>query len=128
MSMRKSVAALVAATVLSLTAAPAAQAQDCQYAVVTLQNSTNQTLYYQFKWGAEGGWKSYSVPAGYSRYHYLPLDAQGRAPRPYVRFDDGAGGVVEYSLEFYAAWHPSAASGKPYVFRWCGGYLDLFAR
>jgi hypothetical protein len=122
---------IVTALAIGLIGASAgtAQAQDVEYGAITIKNPTPNTLNYQFKWGADSQWTSFSVPPGYNRTHYIPLDANRTAPKPYVRFDNAAGTTIEYFLEFYATFNPGTFTGKPYVFRYSsdGVYLNLYS-
>jgi hypothetical protein len=96
------------------------------YAIITLKNSTNVTLNYSLKWGADGEWQPHNVCPGYSRYHYIALDDNGCAPTPYIKFDIGGGRANrEYRLGFYATDCPCSDNGKPYVFRYYSCGLDL---
>jgi hypothetical protein len=106
------------------------QAQAGGYGSFVLRNPNRVTIYYQVKWG-NGDWQSYSVPAGYSKYHYYPLDENGHVPSPQVRFDYIAGDsevtYKTYSVGVYATYYPER--GKKYVFRYSasGYYLDLYS-
>jgi hypothetical protein len=113
---------------LLLASSSPAQAQNVEYGVLTIKNPTPNTLNYQFKWGWENQWVSYSVPPNTSRTHYIALDANRTAPKPYVRFDNAAGTTIEYFLEFYASFSPNTDLGKSYSFRYSasGQFLNLY--
>ena len=66
-------------------------------------------------------------PGEYANHAY-PLDDDGNAPTPYIRFDNGHGTVVEYRLNFYASDSWGFHRGKLYGFEWYGSYLDLRTR
>jgi hypothetical protein len=125
--------AAAALAVVSL-AAFAAPARAACYAMITIDNPTDSTVYYQFKWGEDGDWQDCSLSPGCYRNHWYPLDDDGRAPTPQIRFDDGHGNVIAHSLEFYASETRGYDQGKIYCFRWVyaplidGYYLDLFAK
>jgi hypothetical protein len=125
----------LAAVVLAVAglAASAAPAKAASFAMITIDNPTDSTVSYQFKWG-NGDWEDFSLAPGHYRNHWYPLDEDGRAPTPQIRFDDGHGNVVAYRLEFYASETRGYDQGKIYYFRWVyaplvdGYYLDLFAK
>jgi hypothetical protein len=69
---------------------------DPEKATVLIDNQAGKTIHYQLKWGADGQWKDFSLPAGYEMTHrkkYIPTGV----PPPYIRFeafstfDGGAG-------------------------------------
>jgi hypothetical protein len=120
--------AAAALAVVSL-AASAAPARAACYAMITIDNPTDSTVYYQFKWGEDGDWQDCSLSPGCYRNHWYPLDDDGRAPAPYIRFDDGRGNEVVYHLEFFASETRGYSQGKIYYFQWVDGcYLDLKAK
>lgn len=121
-----------AAMVLGMAAAiGAAQANEAcaEYGAVKIRNTSNATIYYQFKWGADSEWQSSSVRPGHYMCHWIELDEHGQAPVPYIRFDarGGDGDVTwqSYRLGFYAT--HSTCGGKSYSFRYYGRYIDLLA-
>lgn len=123
------VALLIAlAAGLLLASSGSAQAQVVEHGVLSIKNPTPNTLSYQFKWGWENQWVSFSLPANSVRTHGIPLDGNRTAPKPYVRFDNAAGTDLEYWLEFYASFNPHADLGKRYVFRYSssGQTLNLY--
>ena len=97
-----------------------AEALSTEYAIFTVRNPRSVGVNYQIKWG-DGDWQSFSVNAGFSRYHAFPVDADGRTPRPQIRYDyilgDGAVTYRACSLNTYTSRRLSVDSGKPYVFR-----------
>jgi hypothetical protein len=58
---------------------------DPERATVLIDNPTNKTIHYQFKWGPDGQWKDFALAAGYETTHrkrYMPTGV----PPPYIRF------------------------------------------
>ena len=55
------------------------QAADTEYGVFTIKNPTNDAVNYQVKWGGDGEWESFTLAAGSSRWHAMPLDNFGLA-------------------------------------------------
>ena len=73
---------IVCACVFSISGSSLA---DPERATVLIDNPTNKTIHYQFKWGPEGQWKDYALAAGYETTHrkiYIPTGV----PPPYIRF------------------------------------------
>lgn len=105
-----------------------AKAEDC-YGSFVVRNPSNTAIHYQVQWGDEE-WKSYCVQAGWSKYHYYPLDANGHVPTPRIRFDciggDHEATHKTYQLGVYATHYVDR--GKKHVFRYshCGRFLDLY--
>jgi hypothetical protein len=110
-------------------------------AAFSIENATGITLHYQVKWGQSREWKSTTLVSGHVMKHSYPLDAGGKAPAPYIRYDsvggDGAAFTAqEYHLQFhaigYAGYGPAAntSTAKQYVFRFAadGRTLELRAR
>jgi hypothetical protein len=68
-----------------------------------VHNDTGVTIRYQVKWGEKGDWKSQTLESGYQLTHSIALK-NGKAPRPYVRFDnyggDGKVSTTEYHVNF----------------------------
>lgn len=121
----------VGAMAATLGAATAARADDCpRYAMVTVDNTTGGVIKYQFKWG-DGEWKTTTVKPGHYVNHWVPLDDDGCAPTPRVRFDRILGDAEvtfrEYKLDFHASETRGYHQGKVYLFEVsrCGCYLDL---
>jgi hypothetical protein len=119
--------------VLLVGGAGRARAADNHYALVGIDNPTNLTITYSFKWGEYGEWKTYVLGPGQSRWHAWTYGRpnQNASPRPYIRFDcDLTGGVnmTEYQLTAYAAPVKQYRYANEYFFRRTGGgyLLDLF--
>jgi hypothetical protein len=78
-----------------------------------IHNPTNTAINYQVKWG-KGEWKSFTVKPGFKYTHTHSLDANNKAPAPYVRFDNyGGDGKVtntevhmKFGLVGYAGYGP----------------------
>jgi hypothetical protein len=125
-------ASIVAALVVSCALAAQAEAGDNGYGKFSIRNPSNVTIHYQIKWG-NGDWTSHTVSPNSTRWHAHPLDGDGTAPTPQIRFDwiggDGDGTLKHYELRFYAVDCQRHGHGKPYVFRYsqCGVYLDLYS-
>ena len=58
---------------------------DPERATVTIDNPTNKTIFYQFKWGPDGQWKDFALAGGYETTHRKKYIATG-VPPPYIRF------------------------------------------
>lgn len=54
-----------------------------------IHNPTRFDVGYSVRWG-DGSWSSYKIPPQYRRRHWHKLDANGRAPRPQLKFDNRA--------------------------------------
>lgn len=108
---------------------PAARADDC-YGAFTVRNPSGNALHYQVRWG-DGDWKPYCVYPHQRTWHGHPLDGDGRAPTPCVRFDRVAGDGQTTYQSYRIGVHSTAdrTRGKGYVFRYsrCGCYLSLYA-
>lgn len=112
--------------VVGMTAtAPAATAGG--YAMITIDNPTNNPVYYQVRWG-NGDWVSYRLSPHSYRNHYYELNDNGLAPSPYIRFDyllsDGMVSYRSYHLGFYDSYTTGYWQGKVYKFR-VMGYGDI---
>jgi hypothetical protein len=108
----------------------------------SIENSTGVTIPYEYKWGDNHPWKRMSLRSGQIETHSYPLgdNRNGRAPRPYVRFDriggDGRYTPKEYHMEFhaigYSGYGPKANNTQPkrYYFKYGadGKSLDILAR
>jgi hypothetical protein len=69
-------------------------------ATVVIHNDTGVVINYMLKWGTTGEWKSIIVNNDTFHWHTYKLDADGRAPAPYIRFHNAADGYAEYKLRF----------------------------
>ena len=69
-------------------------------AKVVIHNDTGAVIHYMLKWGTTGEWKSITVNNDTLHWHTYKLDADGRAPAPYIRFHNAADGYAEYKLRF----------------------------
>lgn len=114
--------------VVAALTASAATARAGEFAMITIENGTTSTIPYQFRWGSDGEWEDHTLYPGEYANHAYPLDDDGNAPTPYIRFDNGHGTVVEYRLNFYASDSWGFHRGKLYGFEWYGSYLDLRTR
>jgi hypothetical protein len=104
-----------------------------------VHNTTATAIHYQVKWGQKGEWKSFTVKPGFEYRHWHPLKA-GKAPAPYVRFDnEGGDGRVTYTelyMKFgqvgYAGYgpkgHVNEAWHYDFKYRTDGKRLELFER
>jgi hypothetical protein len=111
-----------ALAIVALTAAaPAATAGGL--AMITIDNPTDNPVFYQVKWG-DGEWTRHRLSPGAFRNHYHSLDDLGRAPAPKLRFDyilnDGEVTYRTYNLGFYASYTTGYRQGKVYRFRTAG--------
>jgi hypothetical protein len=117
-------AALMVAATLAASAAPARAAD---FAMITIENPYNTTMYYQLKWG-DGDWKDCTLDPYTYNNHALQLDEDGRAPIPYIRFDVGDGTLQKCRLRFYSSTRWGYSNGKQYTFHWYGSTVDLLAK
>jgi hypothetical protein len=133
MRMPRSVLLLAAALLgLAAAAAPASAAAN-RYGIVGIENPTNIPITYEFRWGEDGDWQSYTLAPGERRWHAWTYEYlnENASPRPHVRFDCDLSEELEfkeYGLEAYAAPYKGFDFAKKYVFRKRGGFLDLYAR
>jgi hypothetical protein len=109
------------------------RAADNHYALVGIDNPTNLTITYSFKWGEDGAWKTYVLEPGERRWHAwaYAYANENRSPRPYIRFDCDLSSdinMTEYRLTAYAAPVKQYRYANEYAFRRTGGgyLLDLF--
>ena len=107
----------------------------------SISNDTGALIHYQMRWGNRANWKRIELPTGRLETHRYPLgsDAAGRAPIPFVRFDDVADDhrvtFREYRMEFhavgYAGYGPKVNRTEPkrYHFEYSADrrHLDLKA-
>lgn len=56
-----------------------------------IHNPTNLKIAYQVQWGSNGEWKAHTINPNELRRHWHRLDGNGRAPSPFLRFDNRAG-------------------------------------
>lgn len=147
---KSSTGALAAAVVLAVPFATAradekigTSCADCPSyeAAFSIANDTGVLIHYQVRWGDRNDWKRINLAPSHMETHRYPLggSAQGRAPVPFVRFDDVADGnrttFKEYRIEFhavgYAGYGPKANKTEPkrYHFEYSGNgrRLDLKA-
>jgi len=118
---------VVACALAAVVNVAAADALAQPFAVVTVSNTTNGTVYYQFQWGNEG-WYRYSLLSNNHRVHYHNLDANSNVPVPYITFNNGAGGDRNYNLLWFGSWAANYSTGRLYEFAWTGRTLDLYAK
>ena len=67
---------------------------------VVIHNDSAVAIHYMLKWGPSGEWKTITVNNGMFHWHAYKLDPDDRAPAPYIRFHNAAGGYAEYKLKF----------------------------
>ena len=135
MDMRVAVAAFAALPALAAFV-PAAEAAN-RFALTCIENRTNVSLTYQFRWGNDGEWSTRTLQPNTGRSHYWKYDRpnENRSPTLYVRFDsDLSRRMIQqrYRLESHASPQESDCKryGKEYVFRYdgsAGKYIDLKA-
>jgi hypothetical protein len=106
----------------------------------SIENETGVTIHYQVRWGTNHAWKSMTLETGHVMTHSHPLDDNGRAPSPWIRFDgiggDNAFTPKEYHVAFhavgYAGYGPAEnkATPKRYAFEYAADHrtLNLVAR
>ena len=104
-------------------------AHEHRSAAVVIENPTDQTIFYQLRWG-NGAWESFTAEPHSSRNHWYKMNQDGTAPTPTITFDNAHQRDKLYSLEFYATHHPDQGKGKPYefVYKHNGTRLDLVAK
>jgi hypothetical protein len=107
-----------------------------------IANETGETVRYQYRWGQKSEWKRAVLQTGRVMTHSYPIgeSRNGKAPSPYVRFDnrggDGQVTMKEYDIDFMAVGYAGYGSRvnnsqpKKYFFRYArnGRDLDLFAK
>jgi hypothetical protein len=125
--MKRFAMALVLGTIgLIGTANGTARAGGCDdVGCVHINNPTENTLTFQFRWG-NGAWTNYSVAPGQGWNLWSEL-RHGRAPTPEIRFDNAQGRTIRYSLEFFQVSRGNLDDGFPYDFQYDddGDRLDL---
>jgi hypothetical protein len=108
----------------------------------SIENATNITINYQYRWGDKHPWKDASLRKGEINTHSYPLgeDQHAQVPAPFVRFDriggDGQYTEKDYRMEFFSVGyggygpHKNSAKPKEYYFEFAqdGKHLRLFAR
>ena len=55
-----------------------------------VRNPTTLNIVYQVQWGSKGEFKQYTIHPNELRRHWHRLDNNGRAPSPFLRFDNRA--------------------------------------
>ena len=125
----KNIAILGALATLVCTSATPIFAHEHRSAAVVIENPTDQTIFYQLRWG-NGAWESFTAEPHSSRNHWYKMNQDGTAPTPTITFDNAHQRDKLYSLEFYATHHPDQGKGKPYefVYKHNGTRLDLVAK
>ena len=103
-----------------------------------IHNPTNVTQVYQVKWGRNGQWQEYTTSPQRQRRHWHPLDGNGRAPSPFLRFDTRANDRQvtwkTYDIDFgrvgYAGFGPRGNINEAlhYEFTARGNALELVKR
>jgi hypothetical protein len=130
---RLAVAALVGcSTFAAFVGAPEAASR---FALTCIENKTNETLNYSFRWGEDGPWSSRSLQPNAARSHSWRYSNPNvrKSPGLYIKFDsDLSGRMINqgYRLESYASPQETdcKAYGREYVFRYDGNarkYIDL---
>ena len=95
-----------------------------------VENPNNVAVSYMVKWGSQGEWKRFTVHARMQRSPSYKLDANGRAPVPYLKFDNYGGDTrvtaTEYRMQFARVTN-GQGEGKMYRFQYAanGRSLDL---
>jgi hypothetical protein len=99
---------------------------------VVIHNDTGVAIHYMLKWGPAGEWKTITVTNGMFHWHAHKLDPDDRAPAPYIRFHNAAGGFTEYKLKFGKFGNGPRGevdNSTHYEFAFDGGSrLDLYKR
>ena len=104
-----------------------------------VHNPTNMNMVYEVQWGSKGEWKRYTISARQQRRHWHPLDGNGRAPSPFLRFDTRANDRQvtwkRYDIDFgrvgYAGFGPRGGhvnQALHYEFTARGNALELVRR
>jgi hypothetical protein len=116
-------AVLILASHPAATAPATAQQQDdYEFGMLTIKNETeNVVVQYQVRWGTNSNWVNYKLKPGEQKNHYHKLDAEGRHPQPYVRFNELVNQVdspvQSYKLLTIATFRPLEGTGVVYAFR-----------
>jgi hypothetical protein len=108
-----------------------------RFALTCIENKTNITLNYDFRWGNTGQWESRSIQPNGRRWHSWKYDRPNVTTSPWmnVRFDGDLSSRMisqSYRLASYASPQEGDCRryGKEYVFRYDGSakkYIDLKA-
>lgn len=102
------IVAIMLATAIEAHAQIATSCADCPTSegVFTITNNTGLTLHYKVKWGNKGNWadaKEITLNSGSTERHSHTLDANRRAPTPYIHVDVDVTAAKEFEngkLEF----------------------------
>jgi hypothetical protein len=107
-----------------------ARAQD--WALVTIENATNQTIKYSYRWSKDGASKTVSLAPGKARNHSIPFGgANQKRPRFYISFDAAKGApevIKKYHLAEGFAPRKDPSLGERHVFRDGATSIDIFHR
>jgi len=108
-----------------------------RFALTCIENKTNISLNYQYRWGNNGQWSSRTIRPSARQWHAWKYDRpnENRSPSMHVRFDgDLSSRMISqtYRLESHASPQEGDCRryGKEYVFRYDGSakkYIDLKA-
>jgi hypothetical protein len=108
-----------------------------RFALTCIENKTNISLNYEYRWGDNGQWDSNTVRPNARRWHAWKYDTpnKNRSPTMFVRFDSDLSKRMisqSYRLDSYASPQETDCRryGKEYVFRYDGSakkYIDLKA-
>ena len=129
--------AAISATAAERTGTSTADAPQLQGEFI-VHNPTNVNMVYQVQWGSKGPWKEYTLSPKQQRRHWHPLDGNGRAPSPFLRFDTRANDRhvtwKTYDIDFgrvgYAGFGPRGNINEAlhYQFTARGNVLELVKR
>ena len=114
--------ALIALASLVALAPAAVWAEDTYYGVTSLENNTDDTIRYFFKWDRPGeGWELRTLEPHTGRHHSWRYDYpnQNRGPRLLVMFDCDGTSQTRWetrALESYASPTPDERYAKQYEF------------
>jgi hypothetical protein len=121
----------IAATVFSPSKAEAAN----RFAVVGIENTTQNTINLQHKWG-DGEWKKDVLKPGERKWfwHTYAFAGENKSPRFHVRFDSdlqpGKLFTINYDLKKNAAPAHDWEDAHKYVFKYDGNrtFIDLYEK
>src|SRR5438128_1522534 len=108
MTMRHALTGVIVAAAVVLTGSGAAFADENRFAVVTVNNNTNNvTIHLSYRWG-DGEWKTLkNFKPGTAEWFAIPLDKNGSAPRFQIKINEAVGAnppiVKTFNLKWKAA-------------------------
>ena len=133
---RSTLLALAAPLALTATMFSPAKAEAAnRFAVVGIENTTQNTINLQHKWG-DGEWKTDVLKPGDRKWFWWTYSKQNenKSPKFHVRFDSdlqpGKVFTINYGLKKYSAPAHDWEDANKYVFKFDGNnkFIDLYHR